>query len=106
MTNRIALLAKLARILEDNVLHEVGGYENEMLDGDITEEEYETRMSAETLTHEALYVLKAGYKNGYIKSPNTGETLEAKHLKFLGNDMLNSAAQLTAHNVRQKEGLN
>lgn len=75
-----------SKILKGNIIHEIAGKENEMLDGYITEEEFNEFKSMLNLLDVAGNIFTEAYASGYFKSSKTDTVIEAKHVKFLGSE--------------------
>lgn len=75
-----------AKILKGNIKFEIAGKENEMLDGYITPEEFEEFKTTQNLLNVAAQIFTEAYTTGYFKSSKTDTVIEAKHIKFLGNE--------------------
>lgn len=73
------------KILTGNIKYEIAGKENEMLDGYITREEFKGMLN---LLNVANQLFNEAYTTGYFKSSKTDTVIEAKHVKFLGNEEL------------------
>ena len=56
------------KILADGILYEIAGWENELEDGDITEEAFKDLVSEKHLTTTAQQLLDEAYVSGYLKS--------------------------------------
>lgn len=78
------------KILKGNIKYEITGKENEMLDGYITEEEFEDFKTTQNLLDVAAQIINNAYRDGYFKSVKTDRVIEAKHVKFLGNEKIES----------------
>ncbi|AXC33944.1 hypothetical protein LM99_0044 [Enterococcus phage vB_EfaS_LM99] len=76
------------KILTGNIKYEIAGKENEMLDGYITREEFEEFKGMLNLLNVANQLFNEAYTTGYFKSSKTDTVIEAKHVKFLGNEEL------------------
>lgn len=79
----------------------VGGLLNSIEDGDTTVEQFKEYVTAEQLIEVLQDELNEAYKKGYYKiDSNSGIIIEAKHLKFLGNDKLLELRYLAAVTIR------
>lgn len=74
------------KILKGNIKFEIAGKENEMLDGYITEDEFNEFKSLPNLLNVANQIFTEAYTSGYFKSSKTDTVIEAKHVKFLGTE--------------------
>ena len=71
---------------------EVGGLENSLLDGHITEAEFTEKTSLEGKYQLALSVLKQAQRDGVLENPMNDRVIEEKHIRFLGSDRINELA--------------
>lgn len=79
------------KILKENVIHHFAGFENSYRDGYMTKEEilkiFDIPNFIEYATNELSFSMKKG---NMLYSPITDKVIEAKHLKFLGKETLES----------------
>lgn len=85
-TNENQMTAVL--LLKDNIVYEMDGWENELQDGIITEDEFFDKMNLDNINALAKQLLNEAMAEGFLESKQSGLILEAKHLKFLGRETL------------------
>lgn len=76
--------SKVSTIMKDNLLWEYYGFE---MDG-------QGELFLSQMREYLDEMLLEAYKIGYLKNEKTKEIIEAKHIKFLGNELLNEMKDL------------
>lgn len=90
------------KILTDNIVYEIAGQENDMADGFITEEEFEEFKTTDNLMELATSLINAAYKDGHFESVQSEQCIEAKHIKFMGNEKIDTYKQVAIVNAQRK----
>lgn len=96
------------QILQDYIYNQyLGDLDNQLLDEEITQEEYTEAVSLEAIKDYTEGVLSHAYSTGYLISPiDNRRTVEAKHIKFSGKDnieMMVTLASAVCWAIHQKE---
>ena len=78
----------IKKLVKQNVLFEIQGWENMVDDGELKNEDIENLSSETNLMKKMDNILKESYTNGMLESPMNDIVMEAKHIKFLGNKKL------------------
>ncbi|BAF81407.1 hypothetical protein EFP_139 [Enterococcus phage EF24C] len=91
-----------SKILKGNIIYEIAGKENEMLDGYITEEEFEEFKTMQNLLDVAGNIFTEAYTSGYFKSSKTDTVIEAKHVKFLGYEEIECIKAMAVLQAKMK----
>ena len=78
----------IIKLLKEEVAYHYQGLQNEVLDGERTQASYNEGLNLETALNIATSALNEAYKKGYLDSPQSAPIIEAKHIKFLGNDRI------------------
>uniref|UniRef100_A0AB39C7T1 Uncharacterized protein n=1 Tax=Staphylococcus phage UHP46 TaxID=3234966 RepID=A0AB39C7T1_9CAUD len=96
------------QILQDYIYNQyLGDLDNQLLDEEITQEEYAEAVSLEAIKDFTEGVLSHAYSTGYLVSPiDNRRTVEAKHIKFSGKDnieMMVMLASAVCYAIHQKE---
>lgn len=89
----------IVRLLTDNLKYEVAGWENQKNDGGLTEKEFDERMDAVNMFEMLGNMLNEAYKKGFLESQQTSVVIEAKHIKFLGNEKIDKLKSIALMNV-------
>lgn len=89
----------LHSILKNNIMWELGGYENAWFDGELTCEEFNAMLTEENAMEIATYNLNEAYRKGHLESETNGIALEAKHIKFMGNERIEHIKQVACRNA-------
>ena len=79
---------RATKLLKDILSYEISGWENEVEDGNMTNERFEELIEVSHLNKMATSLLNDAYQEGFLDSPINNSTMESKHLKFLGNAKL------------------
>lgn len=80
----------LTKLLTNNLNHYVQGYENMLLDEEISHEQYvHFTLYPDPLRTYLLSELKNASEIGYLEDKQENVILEAKHLNFLGKTTIN-----------------
>ena len=74
----------IKKLVKQNVVFEIQGWENMVDDGELKKEDIENLSLMKIMDN----ILKESYTNGMLESPMTDIVMEAKHIKFLGNKKL------------------
>lgn len=80
----------IIKLLKEEVTYHYQGLQNEVLDGERTQASYNELLDLETALNIATNVLNEAYKDGFLSSAQSIPIIEAKHIKFLGNDRINT----------------
>lgn len=84
-------------ILKENIVYEVAGWFNEVQDGHRTEESYEAMTTDDDLMSLADWSLQEAYKDGVLRSESSNRAIEAKHIKFLGNEFIGKMKEVAVN---------
>lgn len=79
-----------AKLLSDNLVYELQGWDNAVSDGDMTKEEFTSFLAASNMFNMVENLWSDAMKEGILRSHQTDVIVEAKHLKFLGNAKITS----------------
>lgn len=81
-------------ILRAGIEYELAGFENEVMDGELTQEEFDNLINQETLMSKVEEHLNdARTYRRVLTSPNTERQLEIKHINFLGTETIEKRKQ-------------
>lgn len=84
-------------IMLNNINYELGGWENSVSDGEMTQEECDKLCEKDVLIESANDMLKYAYEIGHLEKENSFYALEAKHIKFLGNERIQKLIELAVN---------
>lgn len=96
------------KILQDYIDSQyLGDLDNQLLDGDISQEDYTEQVSLDAIKDYTESVLSHSYSTGWLVSPiDNRRTVEAKHIKFSGKEnieMMVMLASAVCWAIHQKE---
>lgn len=96
VTNQEKLFHK---ILKENIIWELAGWENALADGSIDQKEYNEIMTEETALEIANDLMKTAWKEGHLTSNMSPISIEAKHLKFMGTERIEHLKKVACLNA-------
>jgi len=78
----------LEQILRASIRYHMAGFENEVMDGWITEEEFKEHANEEEFMNVIEWKMKDAKTRGILTSENTSRQIEIKHINFLGKERI------------------
>lgn len=93
---------KLKRTLKDNLNYLIQGYQNMVLDGEISEEDFDKIKSKENINKLLKEDFTKAQKEGVLVNYQTDFPIETKHLNFLGKENINKLLEEVVTEVFQE----
>ena len=94
----------ISRLLKEKVVYHYAGLENMVLDGDMTQAEFDSQLTEEQAKQVADTELNSAYKSGYLDSHIDHVVVESRHIKFLGNERLEHIKGVASRNALRRFG--